>query len=541
MEHMENEELLRGEPVDDTDSEEKQHVHQTIVHVHVGAEEYGETLSEEQQLHGNSEPELETEPQPVTAEISVDGNLYSEQELQQQLLLKEEELTCAFERKLSENEIKWAAQLQAVETSRQNQTSEFAAEIERLKLLYSEEVENALVATRQAQEELARLRANHAKEIECTLAESEKAHVAELQVLRAEIEQLCTERDSKKQEDSKEAWESLVPKLSPQLSPQLQKELRLQKERLQRLHRCDLKAQEQKLCNELSLENDILQAKLEEEYTRKLAKVLTESALKNASQVEQISQQLRAEKQKALSRLEEEQAARHEQEVASLLEERKEAMEACRKELELARAEYQSKIAELETALATEKEKKMEALREQNKGEWEVRLREEVEVECRRRVEEVRAECDREKEEVLMSQRQALEERLETELRAAHQMHEDALRQNQTQLQSLYDKELAAVKESMHTIPLSPQEDKESQIETIRTEMLTEHTAKLQQITEKLQAVHQAELVAIQQEREIEGVRHQEEMERVREEVEARFHQELEQVSRLHGYSILLM
>lgn len=542
MENTEGE-LLDGREY----TEEKQHVRQDLVHV--DTEGYGDEMSQEDQLHGNSE--LETELQPVAPETSIEGalvevtetqafilerghgefseNVYSEQELQQRLLLKEEEVSGVFEGKLAESEVKWAAQLQA---SRQDQASEFAAEFERLKLHHSEEVENLLKASREAEEELANLKANHTNEIEYKLAECEKAHMVELQVLRAEIEQLHAEKDLK-EESGKEMWESLVPKLNSQVSPQLQKEMRLQKERLQRLHKCDIKAQEQKLRNEFSLASDMLQAKLEEEYTGKLAKVLTESALKNASQVEQISQQLRAEKQRALSQLEKDQAARHEQEVARLLEERREAMEACKRELEAARVEYQSKIAELETALATEQEKQMEAQTDQCQRDWvekEAKLREEMEFEYRKRVEEVRAEHDREKEEALISQRQALEERLETELRAAHQMHEHALKQNQAQLQSLYDKELVAARDNIHTIPLGQLEDEQSRIEALRAEIVSEHRVKLQEVTEKLQAVHEAELVAIQQEREAEALRHQEEVGHVREEAETRFQQELEQV-----------
>lgn len=555
---MERGELLQGESVDERErSEEKQHRHETLVAAEVvdGAPE-----EHEQQTCRVREPTRDLEEEQlrsvkITAGTSLvkengdtqarggaelGGRRQFEEELQRQLALKEREIDSVLKIQLAESEMKWAAQLEAVEASRQEQAAEFTAEIEQLKLQCSEEVKSVLMACRQAREELEALKKQQVKEVQHMLAESERVHNAEIQVLRDELDKLRAERD-KQEERGNEKWESLLPQHSPHLSPQMQKELRLLKERLQRQHNCELKAQERTLRNELSLEIDALQAKVEEEYTGKLAKVLTESALKNALQVEQISQQLRLEKQRAVSVLEEAQTAMHEQEVARLLEERREAVETCRTELESARIEYQSKIADLEVALASEREKRMATLTEQYQEDWlerEERLRREMEIEYRRRVEEAQAECDREKENALMSLREALEERLQTELRAAHEIHEQALRENQTQLQStyMYEKEVAAMRESAHTMPIQPQEDgqhEDAHVETLRAQIVKEHMARFQGMIEKLQAVHQAELVAMQREREAESCRHQEEVGCVREMMETRIHQELEQVSEI--------
>ena len=424
---------MQGESVDERErSEEKQHRHETLVAAEVvdGAPE-----EHEQQTCRVREPTRDLEEEQlrsvkITAGTSLvkengdtqarggaelGGRRQFEEELQRQLALKEREIDSVLKIQLAESEMKWAAQLEAVEASRQEQAAEFTAEIEQLKLQCSEEVKSVLMACRQAREELEALKKQQVKEVQHMLAESERVHNAEIQVLRDELDKLRAERD-KQEERGNEKWESLLPQHSPHLSPQMQKELRLLKERLQRQHNCELKAQERTLRNELSLEIDALQAKVEEEYTGKLAKVLTESALKNALQVEQISQQLRLEKQRAVSVLEEAQTAMHEQEVARLLEERREAVETCRTELESARIEYQSKIADLEVALASEREKRMATLTEQYQEDWlerEERLRREMEIEYRRRVEEAQAECDREKENALMSLREALEERLQ--------------------------------------------------------------------------------------------------------------------------------
>ena len=69
--------------------------------------------------------------------------------------------------------------------------------------------------------------------------------------------------------------------------------------------------------------------RLEEEFTAKLADAVTDSALKNAAQVEEISQELRLEKQRAVEELEREQEEKHRQEMARLSQERQEAVEAC--------------------------------------------------------------------------------------------------------------------------------------------------------------------------------------------------------------------
>ena len=530
---MENGELLQGGEEDLSEAKQKQ-------------KEASDVTEDAHKEH-----ELESAHGPVdTAEVSAEKtnsdtlafSLASldmessnfEQELQHQLVLKEEEVTRVFEAKFAELEARNAAQLEAIEANRQQQAAEFTAEIERLKQQHVEEVKNALNTSTHAQEQLQAVKEKHAEEVELIRAEREKEHAKEIQSLRAELEQLHTKM---KVEGESDKWQSLLPQSNPQHSPQMQKEIRLLKERLQRQHQCELKAQDQKLRSELSLERDALQAKLEEEYTGKLAKALTESALKNATQVEEISQQLRLEKQRAVSLLEKEQETRREQEVTRSAEERREALEACRMEFELARKEYQSKIAELEMALARESEGKVAVLSQQHQEDWaerEDRLRGDMELECRQQVKEARTECEREKEEALVNLREALEERLQVELRAAHEMHQQAMRENQAQLQANYEKELATVHMNAQPVSSEPRQDgqyMDARIETIRAEMVKEHKAKFQEMTEKLQALHQAEVAGLQREREAENGRHQEEVERVREEMEARLHRELEQVS----------
>ncbi|CAI8037167.1 hypothetical protein GBAR_LOCUS20791 [Geodia barretti] len=240
------------------------------------------------------------------------------------------------------------------------------------------------------------------------MAESENKHREEVEAIRAQLEKETEVEGG----ESSEREGSLIPRLSPQLSPRGQKELRLQRERLSRQHRSELKAQEQKLRGEFALQSEALQSRLEEEFTAKLAEAVTDSALNNAAQVEEISRELRLEKQRAVEELEREQEERHRQEMARLSQERQEAVEACKVELESARAEYQGRISALEEAIGSENEKETQS--EVDKGEeWKEReetLLGEMEAKYLEQVEEIRQECTRDKEAALETLRRLWKE-----------------------------------------------------------------------------------------------------------------------------------
>ena len=439
----------------------------------------------------------------VSHSQSVADEAHSEGELQEWVAMKEEEVD------------KMAAQLADIEASRQQQAEEFTAEIELLKSQHSAEIERALAGSVGVQEQFRNLEIQHNEQMERALSESEEKHKEELQTLRIELE------------NSNSAEGSLIPRLGPQLSPIAQKELRLQRERLQRQHSSELKSQERALRSELTLESEGLQSRLEEEFTAKLAEAVTESALKNAAQVEEISVQLRQERQSAVAQLEEEQEERRRQEVARLAEERREALETCRREFESARSEYESRISALEAALASEREKQGVGREE---GEWverEERIRVELESECRQRVEETMEECDTEKEAALSRLREALEDRLQEELRNSHELHKQELIEHRTQLQAVFEE---SAQEKVDSLQRELQRLGQQQEVMVR-EAVKQGVSECDEVSEKLQAVHRAELVAVETEREAERGRHQEEMERLREELETRLHQELEQVS----------
>ena len=523
---METGELVHKEAVDGTEERAKQNEQAPDVSKNAPDEqEQGRAREHDKQLASLADLNAGVEgitahaESPRDREAAVEAGHISE-ESKHQIFLNE----------LAESEQKMAAQLEAAEECHRQQAAEFTAEIERLKQHHMEELQNALDAASQAEQQMHTLKLKQDDE---AVAESERKHNAEMQVLRAQLEELQSETgDFTKEEESSGKWKSLLPQYGSQLSPEVKKELRLQRERLQRQHKCELKALEQRLYTEHTLERDTLRAKLEEEYTAKLAKVLTASALKNATQVEHISQQLRLEKQQAVSQLENERETRREQELARLAQERREAVEACSAEFGAARVEYQSRITELEAALARERERCALEQHQQNWAEQEERLRGEMMTECRRRVDEVQAECDRDRESALTSLREALEQRLQTELTTAHQMHQQALLDNQAQLQALYEKKLSSVRETTQVLQSELQRDgQHEELEAIRAELARENMVKLQQMTEKLQAVHKAELVAMQREREAECSRRQEELEQAREEMETKLHQDLEQVS----------
>ena len=456
----------------------------------------------------NQSSEAVNHPQAVGDEDpqSVADEAHSEGELQEWVAMKEEEVE------------KMAAQLAEVEASQQQQAEEFTAEIELLKSQHSAEIERALAGSVGVQEQFRNLEIQHNEQMERALSESEEKHKEELQTLRIELE------------NSNSAEGSLIPQLGPQLSPRAQKELRLQRERLQRQHSSELKSQERALRSELTLENEGLQSRLEEEFTAKLAEAVTESALKNAAQVEEISVQLRQERQSAVAQLEEEQEERRRQEVARLAEERREALETCRREFESARSEYESRISALEAVLASEREKQGVGREE---GEWverEERIRVELESECRQRVEETMEECATEKEAALSRLREALEDRLQEELRNAHELHKQELIEHWTQLQAVFEEKLSSAQEKVDSLQRELQRLGQQQEVMVR-EAVKQGVSECDEVSEKLQAVHRAELVAVETEREAERGRHQEEMERLREELETRLHQELEQVS----------
>lgn len=491
-----------------------------------GTTEYKDTSHEQEELDSviaSSFPDPNETPSALFLDV---GNIDSggfEQELEHQLVLREEEI------------IKLTAKIKELESSQQQQAEEFAAESEQWKHKNAEAVENALSASAQAQEELEALKVKHAKDVERVSVECEKKHAVEVHELRTELENIKSKLELEKHGKHGGQWESLVPKHSPQLSPQMNKELGIQRERLQRQHRCELKAQEQKLCNELSLQTEMLQSRLEEEYTAKLAKLVTESALKNAIQVDQISQQLRLEKQRAVSQLKEEQETQYRNDVARLADERKEAVETCRAEFESARAGYQSKITELEVALASEREKQMAAPLEQDQSwvDQEERLRGELTEVFKQHLENVQTECAQEKETALVNLREALENQLQTELRNAHKIHKQSLIEQRSQLQEEFAKELASVQrhadELQSQLQNSRQQDgaQEGNIEAIREQLVKENMIKLNQ---KLQAVHEAKLLTVQAEKEADCGRHQEETDKIREELEARLHEEMQQV-----------
>ena len=364
-----------------------------------------------------------------------------EKELQRQLALREEEI------------MKLTSQIEELEAGRQQDVEELAAEIERIKDITAKEVKSARSACEQAQEELKILQAR----------------------MNVELDDDCSEK-----------WGSVVPQQFPELSSQT-KELSLQKERLQRQHSCELKAQEQRLRSEFRLGNESLQSRLEEEYTAKLAKVVTDSAVKNATHVEQISQQLRLEKQRAVAQIEEEKEACYKKDMARQADEYREAYQA---EFESAGKSYESKIAELELEMANECDKAVVdllKLEEKVRGEMGEEFSKKVQAECAQ------------KETALINLRGALENQLQTELTNADKIHRQSLVKQRMQLQAEFEKELGTLKES--------------QVQSVMP-------------VEKLQAIHKAELGAIQRAGE-DNCRHQEE---VKEKMELRLHQELQQV-----------
>ena len=398
------------------------------------------------------------------------------EELQQKLVLKEEEISKIYESKLSESEAQWAVRLsEAVEACQREKAAEFDTHIEQVKLKHRDDIENARKACREAEEQVDTLK-QKCMEMEKVLAEKEETYNAEVIVIKDELEKLRSEMKDTQQnmEDDEKQWESLLPQASPQFSPRTRMELKLQKERLKRLHGCELKLQERKLCNEmeveckklrdeLTLECEQLQAQLEEHFTEQLARVHTESALKNAVRVEQATQQLLAEKQNALSVLEAELIENHHQEIAMLVEEHNDVVKTFKTQLELARGDFQYE-----------------------KGN----------------------QC-------------------QDEIVGNHKKAKEQLVVLCTSSQEL---------QHVHASCLEQQEG-----ESVDKEEAQGKLSNLQQMREKLQAVHQAELVVLQKENQSERDKYREELARVREYMEEKAQLEIEQVYTVRASSLSTM
>ena len=185
--------VVAEEPLETEQQQQQEEVHEAFGPLEEGAISVGDgsasgTAPEQQEgLEDAMEPStVDTTHAGCAAEVSVvsgvtldeagitqflevgdiDEGTQFERDLQQWLALKEEEVK------------NMAAQLAEVETHRQQQAQEFAAEIEQLKQRHSEEeIENALAAsTAQAQEEMKNVEAKYKEEIEHALAESENKH-----------------------------------------------------------------------------------------------------------------------------------------------------------------------------------------------------------------------------------------------------------------------------------------------------------------------------------------------------------------------------
>ncbi len=190
---------------------------------------------------------------------------------------------------------------------------------------------------------------------------------------------------------------------------QLEKELGLQRESLANQYECRLSLQESKLRGEFDIELETQRANLEEQYTDILAQVHTESALKNATKLEE-QRVLFASEKKALTEQGSLLESRHSIEIARIMEEHQHTLTSAQEEL---RSEYEAKLTELEVAMSNERKKQISLLVE--KHAWEIAEQEEtirlqLETEHARGMEQVVKQCGREKEEALEALRREMEE-----------------------------------------------------------------------------------------------------------------------------------
>ena len=424
--------------------------------------------------------------------------------------------------------------------------------------------EDALVKESRHREEVASIKADleqrmreadqqHAQEVERLTRElhrqqeSEDAHRELLQAHEQEKAKILAQHERDMQEikavysmqlQAAASYDptSLSGPESDQHAQYLHKELELQRQRMERQHESDLKLLEQTLRDESLIDQERLRARLEEEHTEQLAQVHTDSALKNVVQIEQISQQLLAEKQRALSELEADLEARHQQRVDRVKEVCEERVGQWQSEVESARSQYQSKLAELEAAMARECESQLAAVRERQSKSWseqEERLRQEHQ----QHVDEVVADCSREKKEALDHLRMAMEEARELERVATRERHNQNTEQLRRELESAHQRELVAVQENSQHSHSTMREQHAQQLEEMRQKLLTESSTHLQAVTEELQAVHRTELASIQSEREVEAETQQERMTQLREELEEKHQLDIEQVHCVYTYN----
>ena len=323
---------------------------------------------------------------------------------------------------------------------------------------------------------------------------------------------------------------------SKSFAEELEMELNAQREELEQQHRLDLSLMETKLRNEFSLERVRMRSEFENTHCDVIARTQSESALRHAVKLEDVTRQLQEEKANALKeqkkaleakfrddleRLKDQDKTGMLQELHSMQVEHQSALAAREAEL---MTQFEAKMAELEEKMAGERKTQLTLLKEHYEQEWvkyKGQVQVQVESEQSKRVDELLAECKQEKDAEL----QALQDELckvknQTRDIESLKAHYEA---ELEEMKAHYEAELEAMKAQCEA-------EVDAKIENARKKLIKEHMSKFKEVTDKLQQVHQSELESLRQEKEDLESQHLHELELLREELDARHQEDLSEL-----------
>ena len=363
---------------------------------------------------------------------------------------------------------------------------------------------------------------------ECEISEVELAHSRRLLELRDEVKE-ASERASKS------------------FTEELEMELDAQRVKLEQQHRLDLSLLETKLRNEFSLERVKMRSDFEDTQCDVIARTQSESALRHAVKLEDITRQLQEEKANALKeqkkalevkfrdnleRLKDQDKTGMVQELHSMSMEHQNALAAQEAELT---THFEAKMTELELQMAGERKTQLTLLKEHYEQEWvkyKGQVQEQVESEQMKHTEDLLAECKRERDTEL----QALQDEL-CKIKSQSKDVESLKAHYEAELEAMKaqcDAELEAMKAQcdaeLEAMKAQSEAEIDAKMEDARKKLIKEHMGKFKEVTDKLQQVHQSELESLRQEKDDLESQHLRELELLREELDARHQDDLSEL-----------
>ena len=413
---------------------------------------------------------------------------------------------------------------------------EYEQKIHELELAHLQHINQLSDEYGQKEHELIALHEDKYQELLSTHEEEKQVLIQKYECEISEVELTHSRRLLELRDEVKEASE----RASKSFTEELEMELDAQRDKLEQQHRLDLSLLETKLRNEFSLERVKMRSDFEDTQCDVIARTQSESALRYAVKLEDITRQLQEEKANALKeqkkaleakfrddleRLKDQDKTGMVQELHSMSVEHQNALAAQEAELT---TNFEAKMAELELKMTGERKTQLTLLKEHYEQEWvkyKGQIQEQVESEQMKHTEELLAECKRESEIEL----QALQDELCEVKSQSHDVES---------LKAHYEAELEAIKAQHDTeleaVKAQSEAEFDAKMEDARKKLIKEHMSKFKEVTDKLQQVHQSELESLRQEKHDLESQHLHELELLREELDARRQDDLSELVSTH-------